>query len=270
MLRRLYILFLIAILGLSSQAQQLSGTWRGWDEKKFGMTPPVSITLRIEQINDSLFTGVLDLKYTRGRYEHTKVSAKYNAKDSSFIMVEDSVISLKKSVFESTCLGKSTLKLVKTDTSLLLVGKWKDKSSGLFKCPKMNIGYEKKNTETVAVTKAERYNDIQRVVDLKRKNGDSVKIEIYDNAVVDNDSVNVYLNDKPIVTKMRLNATPQVVYFNLDKTKDVNFLKLEAINLGEVEPNTALVLITINKKEYSMTLSSSFQKNGVVQFQFTD
>jgi hypothetical protein len=123
MFTRFYILFLITILSWDSQAQQLSGTWRGWDEKKFGMTSPVSITLRLEQINDSLFTGVLDLKYTRGRYEHTKVSAKYNTKDSSFIMIEDSVISEKKGVFESTCLGKSTLKLVKTDSSLLLVGK---------------------------------------------------------------------------------------------------------------------------------------------------
>ena len=69
---------------------------------------------------------------------------------------------------------------------------------------------------------------------------------------------------------MRLNAQPQVFYLSLDKKIELNKLIFQAINLGDVEPNTAYMVITVNKNKYSINLSSSFKKNGVVEFQITD
>jgi hypothetical protein len=95
---------------------------------------------------------------------------------------------------------------------------------------------------------------------------DSIKITIYDNGVIDNDTASVYFDDLVIIKKQRLSERPIEFYFSFDKTKQVQKIKLFADNLGSIPPNTALLVITTRKNRYLITLSSDYSKNGSVEF----
>ena len=261
--------FFTCLFRLTAISQSLSGKWNGWSESKFLVTKPVTIKLELEQLTDSTFAGVLHLQYKKGKFEHTKVSGFLNKKNSTFLLTEDSTISYKLISFTSICLGKNRLKIRYSDSSIVMEGIWKDKSKALIRCPNIRDRYEKM-FENIEKTKENRYNDVQKVIDVSKKFADSIKLELYDGGDIDNDSVNVFLNEIEVVKKLRLNSKPQVFYVNLNKEIEINKLIFQAINLGNIEPNTAYMLITVNKKEYSINLTSSFKKNGVVEFQFVD
>lgn len=248
----------------------LNGSWKGKTVKAFGVTNPQKITLELEAINDTLLTGVLHLAYKRGGFEHTKVTAIYKSLDSSFLLIEDSTVQYKISFFESICLGKAHMNVKKTDSSLLLSGTWKDKNRGLFRCPNMSTSYEKALIKTPVNIMQDRISDIQKVIDLDKKETDSIRIDLYDDAVVDKDSVTVYLNDSIILKNKMLTASPITFYISLDKTIAFNKIKLFADNLGEISPNTACMVITTKLKKYTLTLSSNLEKNGVVEFALKD
>lgn len=269
-MNKLFHLFLIIAFPQITNCQNLNGNWIGWSEKKITVGTPQSIKLELEQLTDTTFTGVLHLQYTKGKFEHTKISGFLNKKDSSFSLIEDSLISYNLGFFESVCLGKTKLKTRFTDTSIIMYGLWKDKSRALLRCPNLKMQYEKKLNNKITVTPNIRFNDVQKVIDLSRKYADSVRLELYDGGEVDNDSVNVILNDVSVLKNIRLNITPTNYYLNLNKNLEINKLTMQAINLGDIEPNTAFLVIIINKKRYAITLSSSFKKNGVVEFQFVD
>lgn len=268
-MKKIFFCLLICFINITGFSQNLNGEWKGVYETKHRLTKPETVKLEIAQLTDTTFTGVLHLQYKKGQFEHTKVSGFLNKKENTLLLIEDSTISYKLGPFFSICLGKTKLKIINTDSSIIMEGIWKDKSRALLKCPNLKDRYEKllENKKVIPET---RYNDIQKVIDVSKKFADSIKLEIYDGGDIDNDSVNVFLNEKEIVKKVRLNGKPQVFYISLDKKVELNKLIFEAINLGEVEPNTAYMIITINTKQYSINLSSSFKKNGVVEFQFID
>lgn len=95
---------------------------------------------------------------------------------------------------------------------------------------------------------------------------DSVKIELYDNGEIDGDSVSLFLNDELILSHLMLLAQPKTVWLHLDKSLPVNKLVLFAENLGTLPPNTALMLVTVKGKRYSIFLSTDYKKNAMVEF----
>lgn len=94
---------------------------------------------------------------------------------------------------------------------------------------------------------------------------DSVRISFYDNGDIDGDSISVFLNKVPILTKQALNAQALNVYIKLDPTKDVNELSMFAENLGAIPPNTALMVINDGEQRYEVYLSSSLSLNSSIR-----
>lgn len=250
--------------------QNLSGNWRGWSEKKTTTLNPSFINLELERMTDTTYTGVLHLNYKHNKFEHTRVSGFLNKKNSAFLLVEDSVISYDYGVFGGLCLGKNKLKALYTDSSILLIGIWSDKSRALLNCPNLNVRFEKSLKDHTIELSDNRIGDIQKVIDIHKADADSIKLELYDGGDIDNDSVNLFFNGEKVLNNIRLTANPITHYINLNKTLEINKLSLSAINLGEIPPNTAYLVITFKKRRYAITLSSNFSKDGVVEFQFVD
>ena len=73
---------------------------------------------------------------------------------------------------------------------------------------------------------------------------DTVHLELYDNGVVDNDTVSLYFNDKLLLSKKRLSTEAITVDIILDKNLPTNKLLFVAENLGDIPPNTGLMIIT--------------------------
>ena len=266
-----FILYLLSFFFINqSIGQSFEGNWVGNMNKNIFLTNPTSINLELQKINDSAYTGVLHLLYKRNGFEHTKVSVVYHKKDSTFFMKEDSTLSYKIGFFSEIILGINKLKFSKTDSTMLLNGKWTEKKRrGLFV---INIKerFVKKLDLPKVINQTKRIDDVQRVIDLPIAETDSIELKIYDNGVVDNDSISVLLNDKYILQNKRITAEPITCYITLDKNIKLHKLILFAVNLGEYPPNTAYMTIKTKKHNYSINLSSNFEKNGTVEFQLME
>jgi hypothetical protein len=94
---------------------------------------------------------------------------------------------------------------------------------------------------------------------------DSLKIDIYDNGVVDGDSISVFYNDKLIAFNRILSTQAIHINLNLDPQKEVSELSMFADNLGSIPPNTALMVVSDGKTRYEIRMSSSFNANGTVR-----
>lgn len=110
-------------------------------------------------------------------------------------------------------------------------------------------------------TPADRKLDIQEIIKLPDT---IVKITLYDNAIVDDDTVSVFADKKPVLVKQRISAKP--LSFNITLTEPGKPLEIimQAENLGSIPPNTAVMIIETARKRYEVRLSAGFEKHAVV------
>lgn len=111
----------------------------------------------------------------------------------------------------------------------------------------------------------ERENSLLRKIDVFVPN---IKIEIYDNGYIDNDTISVYHNNELIISKQRLTHEPIVYNITASSANSDHEIVLVAENLGEIPPNTALMVITAGDKRYELNVVSSEQKNAKVIIRF--
>ena len=95
-----------------------------------------------------------------------------------------------------------------------------------------------------------------------------VTIDLYDNGTIDNDTVSVYVDKKLVVAKQRLTGKPITVKFTLDQNNTFHELVMVAENLGEIPPNTSLMVVKAGSKQYEVRITSNEQKNAVVIFKY--
>jgi hypothetical protein len=93
-----------------------------------------------------------------------------------------------------------------------------------------------------------------------------VSINIYDNGTIDNDTVSVYIDNKLVISRQRLTEQPITVTINLDDNHEHHELIMVAENLGEIPPNTSLMVVSAGEERYEVRITSTEQKNAVVRF----
>jgi hypothetical protein len=91
-------------------------------------------------------------------------------------------------------------------------------------------------------------------------------VDLYDNGAIDGDSISLFYNDKVIIFHKRLSEKAISVTLTIDPAQKVNDLTMYAENLGEIPPNTALMVITDGKKRYEVNVSSDLTTSGSVRF----
>jgi hypothetical protein len=107
--------------------------------------------------------------------------------------------------------------------------------------------------------------DIQQIVSVK----DSViKISLYDNAQIDGDTVSVFVNKKPVIIRQRISGKPLVFTIPFPNKGEAIELLLQAENLGEIPPNTGVMVVEADGKRYEIRVQSDFEKHAVVIFTF--
>ncbi len=113
---------------------------------------------------------------------------------------------------------------------------------------------------------AERENKVIETIEISQPD---IKIELFDNGEVDGDTVTVYFNSYPVLTKKQLTAN--VITLNVKAVKNrKNNLVLFAENLGKIPPNTALMRVTAGAKVYNITVESDKKKNGMIVFKWKE
>ena len=94
---------------------------------------------------------------------------------------------------------------------------------------------------------------------------DSVLLSFYDNGDIDDDTISVFLNKKPVLVRRGLSARALNIYIGLDSSIEVNELSMFADNLGTFPPNTALMVISDGDIRYEYYLSASLKQNASVR-----
>ena len=95
---------------------------------------------------------------------------------------------------------------------------------------------------------------------------DSLLLSLYDNGVVDGDTVSVFLNGQVIVDRQMLKvvATKKTIY--IPAGTDSLQLVLFAVNLGSIPPNTGLLVVHDGEETYQVRFSADMQTNAEVMF----
>jgi hypothetical protein len=93
----------------------------------------------------------------------------------------------------------------------------------------------------------------------------TIKLDFYDNAQVDGDSITVLVDKQVVLTHQRLSAKPLTTYVRIDLNNNFHEIEMVAENLGSIPPNTAILIITAGKNRHLLSLSSSETKSARVR-----
>lgn len=118
---------------------------------------------------------------------------------------------------------------------------------------------------TTGNSPAERKLEIQQIIKLADT---AVTISLYDNAVIDDDTVSIFADKKPVLLRQRISEQPVTFRISMQEPGRPLEIIMQAENLGSIPPNTAIMIIQAGTKRYEVRLSSSLEKHAVVIISF--
>ena len=95
-----------------------------------------------------------------------------------------------------------------------------------------------------------------------------ITVKLYDNGVIDNDTISVYLDGKPVLMSKMLKANSLTITLKLDEENPEHVLIMVAENMGSIPPNTSLMVVHDGDKRYEVSITSTEQKNAMVRFRY--
>jgi hypothetical protein len=93
----------------------------------------------------------------------------------------------------------------------------------------------------------------------------TIRLDFYDNATIDGDSITVTVNRNVVISHQMLSAKPITAYVTVDLNNPFQEVEMIADNLGSIPPNTALLIITAGNKKYQLFLSSTKTKSAMIR-----
>ncbi|WP_395073715.1 hypothetical protein [Flavobacterium sp.] len=79
---------------------------------------------------------------------------------------------------------------------------------------------------------------------------DEVNLEVWDNGKIDDDKINIYVNDKLLLSNYSVVSSKKLINI---KITEKSIIKIEAVNEGSISPNTARILLSDNKRTFELT-----------------
>ena len=105
--------------------------------------------------------------------------------------------------------------------------------------------------------------DIQQILSVKDT---VINISLYDNAENDGDTVSVFINNKPFITRQRISNKPIKFAIPFTNKNEAVELIFQAENLGEIPPNTGVMIVEADGRRYEIRVRSDFEKHAVIIF----
>lgn len=93
----------------------------------------------------------------------------------------------------------------------------------------------------------------------------SIRLDFYDNAQIDGDSITVLVDKQVVLTHQRLGAKPLTTFIRIDLDNTFHEVEMIAENLGSIPPNTAILIITAGANRHLLSLSSTESKSARVR-----
>ena len=99
-------------------------------------------------------------------------------------------------------------------------------------------------------------------------NTKKITLNIYDNGITDGDSISIFFNGKLLMTHQLVSEKPITLNLELDENPGKNEIILFAENLGNISPNTALIVVNAGDKRYELSSNADLEKNAVLVIEY--
>lgn len=96
----------------------------------------------------------------------------------------------------------------------------------------------------------------------------NLNLKLYDNGIVDGDIISVFYNGKLLISNQRLSEQAIELNITLDEKTKIHEITLYAENLGDIPPNTALIIVTAGKQRFELRSKASLEENAVLIFEY--
>ena len=277
---RFAFIFITLFISGTITAQNLTGIWRGTrTQTPGGCFPEYSLELQITYSGNQILGRAYNY-YDKERYTKINFSGRYNPQTKRMVIIESAVLTYNIPNSCIPCIKTYDLTWSQSLTEEALNGEWKGHEMGNNNiCPpgKIHLTRQTQSIFPVDVIQSDTMSAIQKTKQIMAREKEVVKhiaidtshikIELYDNAEIDDDTVSVFLNNTLLLHKKRLTANALVLNFTAFPNTDYE-LMMYAENLGRIPPNTSLMIITAGKQRIELRISSSEQKNAVVRFRY--
>lgn len=249
---RLLVVILVCI-AISANSQNINGTWRGkLTQGPGGCFPVYFIEMQVKVEGLKVFGSSYHFSDVNN-FVKENFEGVYDSKTRSVTIQETGPTTFHVPPDCVPCIKRYTLALTQNKDSQNLVGDWGGRMmNSQMSCPPGKITLTKEASSI--------FNEIK--VDTG-----NLRLDFYDNAEIDGDTISVSVDNKMVVTHQMLTAKPITVFIRIDFVKTEHEVVMIAENEGAIPPNTALLIVTAGNKRYQLFLSSDVdQKQILVRF----
>jgi len=234
-------------------AQDISGFWKGTFNMQ-GCFPNNNIELQIS-LKDGILFGDSYHYQDIDNYVKKKFSGNYDASLKKLSLQEAMITTYHIPRRCVICIKQFSLVYSKVGNTEILRGLW----NGNVVNTSASCG-----GDSIILTRIKE-SAFKEVPEIKVDTG-LVRLDFYDNAIVDGDSITVFVDNQMVFTHQRLTEKPLTTYVQIDLQNTFHEVEMVAENLGSIPPNTAILIITAGKFRHSLILNSTETRSAKVRF----
>jgi hypothetical protein len=269
-MRRIFIFIILKLLVFCAVSQEINGYWKGrLVMEPGGCFPVYNIEFQI-QIAGNRITGTSYHYSDTSNYVKEEFEGQYDPVSKALNMEEQKVAVFHIPPDCIPCIKKYALAYFSDGKEEQLRGSWSGKTmDGKSTCPPGTIVMTR--IQKSAFKPEVRPELIARKNELVREifvDTGSIQLDFYDNGQIDGDTISVYVNNTPVVSRKLLTTKPVTIFVPIDFQKPQQEVIMVGENLGSIPPNTALMIINANDKRYQLFLTSDDKKNALVRFTY--
>jgi hypothetical protein len=246
------IIFLISVS--LATAQDLTGFWKGTLNMGGGCFAVNNLELQLHFTNNEAYGDCYQYENIN-YYVKKKLTGYYDPVQKKLILHETDVTTFHVHQGCSICIKNFNLEYAKNGNVETLTGTWDGKIMGT------NADC---STGVISLSRIKE-SAFKEVPEVLVDTG-TLRLDFYDNAEIDGDSITVLVNKNVVISHQRLSAKPITIFLTIDLHNTFQEIEMVAENLGTIPPNTALLIITAGDKKYQLFLSSTQAKSAMVRF----
>jgi len=252
---RLLILLQLLLISSFAFTQELNGIWKGTiTQQPGGCFPVYNVELQVN-IYNNVVSGVCYHYSDFNNYVKKNYDGVYNAATKTINIQEHRVMTFHIPQDCTPCIRYFSLTYSKQDKEETLSGDWGGVvMNGTLACTPGKIVLHR-------IVESE----FSHIKEIKVDTG-ILKLDFYDNAEIDGDSISVTVNNKTVLSHQLLGLKPITVEVKVSLDEPEQEVTMVAENLGSIPPNTALLIVTAGNKRYQLFLASNGKKNAQVRF----
>jgi hypothetical protein len=249
----LAIIVALLVLASSAGAQDLTGFWKG-NLSMQGCFPENNIELQIT-MKGSRANGDSYHYQNIDNYVKKLFAGSYDVSQKRLIVQELDVTTYHIPYHCKICIKEFSLIYSRQGNVETLSGSWNGK---ILNTTSSCFG------GNIVLTRI-RESAFKEIPEIRIDTG-TIRLDFYDNAQVDGDTISVRVNDRIVLSHQRLTGKPVTAYINVDVNNKFHEVEMIAENQGSIPPNTAILIITAGDQRHQLLLNSTDIKNARVRF----